>query len=96
MHHGLFPLLRGASSLCDLARQALQLLAIEHGIVDHAEHQLFGRAAAEAVDNALYCPHRDVSSAMRSTVRMVESFIGREAASPSRQASEVHGPFAQM
>lgn len=38
----------------DATGEAFQLFAAEHGVVDHAEQELLGGAAAEAVDNGFY------------------------------------------
>src|SRR5580698_1508672 len=47
-------------STSDFAGEALQLLAVEDGVVDHAEDQLLGRSTAEAVDDALDGANGDV------------------------------------
>src|SRR5215469_18018321 len=47
-------------SPCDLAGEPLELFAIEHGAIDHAEDELLGRAAAEAVDYVFRGADRNV------------------------------------
>src|ERR1700728_2971340 len=46
--------------LCDLARQLLELLAVDHVAVHQADDEFFGRAAAEAVDDAFHGADGDV------------------------------------
>src|SRR5215472_2184909 len=62
----LFPF--GRRSLRNFAGESFQLSAVEHGVVHHAEHKLLGGSAAEAVDNVLYRPDRDVLARVRGSV----------------------------
>lgn len=44
------------------------MFAAEDGVVDHAEEELFGGAAAEAVDDAFNGADGDVLASVRSAV----------------------------
>lgn len=55
---------------CDFPGQAFQLIAIDHGVVDHAENKFFSRAATEPIDNVLYRANGDVSAAFECTVNI--------------------------
>jgi hypothetical protein len=46
--------------LCDLSRQPLELVAVDYVAVHQADDKFFGRAAAEAVDDALHGADGDV------------------------------------
>src|ERR1700733_15485801 len=46
--------------LGDLSRQLLELMAVDHVVVHQADDEFFGRAAAEAVDNAFHGADGDV------------------------------------
>ena len=47
-------------ALGDLLRQALELAAVEHGVVHHTDDQLFGGAAAETINDVFHGAHRDI------------------------------------
>src|SRR6266403_1696451 len=86
-----FPSLR----LClrNLVGKHTQLPLVEHGCIHHANQNLFDRTVAEPIDDALDRFRRNPSAWLRSMVRTVDSFRGRE--SRSRTASAVTGPLAQ-
>jgi len=50
----------GTRAFGDFAGETFQLLAVEYGIVDHAEDELLGGASAETVDDVLNGADSDV------------------------------------
>lgn len=52
----------------DFLRQPFELLAIDHGIVDHTEDEFFGGAATEPVDNVLNSADSDIAPAFERTI----------------------------
>ena len=54
--------------LRDLARQALELLMVEHLVIDHAKNEFLGRAAAEAVNDIFHGAHGDVLTSVQCFV----------------------------
>ena len=52
----------------DFAGQAFELLAVEDGVVHHAEDELFGGTSAEAVDDALHGADGDILARVRGPV----------------------------
>src|SRR3989442_15907804 len=58
----------------DPPRQAFQLLTIEHSIVHHAKQKLFGRSAAEAVNDALHGADSHVLARVRGFINERTAF----------------------
>src|SRR5271156_6589905 len=54
----------------DFLSQPLELAAVEHGVVHHADDQLLGGAAAEAVNNVLYGAHGHVLARLGSAINV--------------------------